>query len=169
MCFKPNTRPNKATLFHVLNHCPSFLGEQERFRWRNNSVLSYMTLTIKEHLPDHIKVYADLEGHKVNGGTIAQELTVCFEKTDNIQSALQRKMDRYSALSADIEERGYSCKNIPFEVGSSKSILTIIHKLCSIKTSFNQNSSKSNLLCSYTIYLSREDTWNNNTLLSPVK
>ena len=87
-----------------------------------------MTLTIKENLPDHIKVYADLEGHKVNGGTIPQEmvvtsslpdlvivdsstpvktvylfeLTVCFEQTDNIQSAHQRKLDIYSSLSADI-------------------------------------------------------------------
>ena len=103
-----------------------------------------MTLTVKENLPDHIKVYADLDGHKVNGGTIPQdivvtgslpdlvivdsptpvktvylfELTVCFERTDNIQSAHQRRYSRYSSLSADIEERGYCCKNIPFEFGS---------------------------------------------------
>ena len=77
----------------------------------------------------------------------------------------------------DIQDRGYVCKNIPFEVGSrghltleNKSILTIIHKLC--KTSFRkfcQNISKTSLLCSYAIYLSREDTWNNSTLLTPVK
>ena len=70
-------------------------------------------------------------------------------------------------------------KNIPFEVGSrghltleNKSILTIIHKLCKTKTSFKrfcQNISKTSLLCSYAIYLSKEDTWNNSTLLTPVK
>jgi hypothetical protein len=130
-----------------------------------------MTLTIKENLPNHIQVYADLDGRKVNGGTVAQdvvvtsslpdlviidsstptktiylfELTVCFERTDIIQSAHQRKLNRYSSLSADIEERGYSCKNIPFEIGSrghltpdNKSILSIIHKLCSIKTSYKK-------------------------------
>ena len=68
MCFKPNTRPNKATLLHVLYHCPSFLREHERFKWRHDSVLSYMSNSIKENLPGHIKVYADLDGHKVNGG-----------------------------------------------------------------------------------------------------
>ena len=47
--------------------CPSFLGEQERFRW---------------YLPDHIKVYADLEGHKVNGGTIPQEMVVTSSLPD---------------------------------------------------------------------------------------
>ena len=27
--------------------------------WHHDSVLSYMTLSIKENIPDHIKVYAD--------------------------------------------------------------------------------------------------------------
>ena len=61
-----------------------------------------MTLTIKENAPDHIQIYADLDGHKVNGQTLPQnivvtasrpdlvivylfELSVCFEQTDNIQ------------------------------------------------------------------------------------
>ena len=205
MCKKPNTRPSKATLFHILNHCTAFLGEQERFRWRHDSVLSYMTLTIKENVPDHIKIYADLDGHKVNGQTLPQdivvtasrpdlvivdsstpiktvylfELSVCFEQTDNIQKAHQKKYDRYCPLTQDIEDRGFNCKNIPFEVGSrghltleNKSILTIIHKLCNTKTKFKkfyQNISKTSLLCSYSIYLSREENWNNSTLLSPVK
>jgi hypothetical protein len=49
---------------------------------------------------------------------------------------------------------------------------TLILKLSATKTSFRklyQNISKTSLLCSYAIYLSREGTWNNNTLLSPVK
>ena len=82
-------------------------------------------------------------------------------------------------VAQDIEDRGFNCKNIPFEVGSrghltleKKSILTIIHKLCNTKTKFKkfyQNISKTSLLCSYSIYLSREENWNNSTLLSPVK
>ena len=100
----------------------------------------------------------------------------CYE---NIQSAHQRKYDRYSPLAADIVERGYGCKNIPFEVGSrghltleNKSILTIIHKLCKPKVNFRifcQNIAKTSLLCSYSIYLSREEAWTNTTLLTPVK
>ena len=64
MCYKPNTHPHKATLFHILNHCESFLGENERMKWRHDSVLNFMTLTLKENKPSHIQVYADLEDHK---------------------------------------------------------------------------------------------------------
>ena len=35
------------------------------------------------------------------------ELTVCFERADNIESAYQRKYNRYSPLAADIEESGH--------------------------------------------------------------
>ena len=130
MCRKPNTRPSKATLFHILNHCSAFLGEQERFRWCHDSVLSYMTLALKENIPENIEIFSDLDGHKVNGRTIPQniivtssipdlmivdsstpqktiylfELTVCFERADNIQSANQRKYNRYSSLTTDIQE-----------------------------------------------------------------
>ena len=79
---KPNTRQSKATLFHILNHCTAFLGEQERFRWRHDSVLSYMTLTIKENAPDHIQIYADLDGHNVNGQTLPQDIVVTASRPD---------------------------------------------------------------------------------------
>ena len=42
MCLKPNCRPSKATLFHILNHCEAFLGERERYVFRHNSILSYI-------------------------------------------------------------------------------------------------------------------------------
>jgi hypothetical protein len=166
-------------------------------------MLSYMVNTLKENSQENIKIFADLDGHNINGQTIAQDikvagsppdlvvvdssdktvylfkLTVCFEQVDNIDSANQRKYNQYSPLTADLEESGHKCKNIPFEVGSrghltleNKSKLTIIHKLCRPKTPFRtfvQNISKTSLLCSYSIYLSREDAWNNHVLLSPVK
>jgi hypothetical protein len=205
MCVKPNCRPHKATLFHILNNCDSFLGESERMTWRHNSILNYITQTTNEKLPGHIQVFADLEGHKVNGLTIPPhimvtssrcdlviidssttpttvyllELTVCFERQDNIDAATRRKYNRYSSLASDIQEAGYICKNIPFEVGSrghltlsNKSTLSIIHKLCQPNTNFTsfwRNISKTSLLCSYTIYLSRNDPWTDVPLLSPVK
>ena len=89
------------------------------------------------------------------------------------------KYERYTSLASDIEEAGYACKNIPFEVGSrghltmsNKSKLAIIHKLCSPSTKYSQfwkNTSKTSLLCSYSIYLSRHDTWTEIPFLSPVK
>jgi hypothetical protein len=101
------------------------------------------------------------------------------ERADNIESANKRKYNRYSPLAADIEESGHKCKNIPFEVGSrghltleNKSKLTIINKLCRPKTPFRtfvQNILKNTLLCSYSIYLSKKDNWNNNVLLSQLK
>ena len=205
MCLSSNSRPQKATLFHILNNCSAFLGESERMTWRHNSVLNYITKTIKENLPQHIQVFADLEGHKVNGLTIPPhivvtssrcdlvvidsstqpatvylfELTICFEREDNIAAANRRKYDRYTALTEDIQEAGYSCRNIPFEVGSrghltleNKSKLSIIHKLCKPKTNFTQfwrNICKTSLLSSYTIYLSRNDSWTEVPYLYPVK
>ena len=205
MCIKPNCRPQKATLFHILNHCERFLGESERFTWRHNSVLNFITLTLKENQPDHIKIYADLENHNINGSTIPQnivptnsrpdlvvidsstqpptvylfELTIGFERADNIEAANTRKYERYSSLSQDIREAGYHCKNIPFEVGSrghlttsNKSKFATLHKLCKPKTKFTNfwsNVSKTSLLASYAIYLSRNDSWISPPFLKPVK
>ena len=85
MCLKPNTRPKKATLFHILNHFDAFLGDEERFQWRHDSVLyhyHYITLAVKEDQPENIKIYADLEGHKINGKTIPQNIVVSASLPD---------------------------------------------------------------------------------------
>ena len=200
MCRQPGRPLAKATLHHVLNHCGAFLGEQERFTWRHNSVLSYMAETLKESLPDNIKVYADLEWHKVCGGTLPPnivqtesrpdlvlvdsvqrtvwllELTCSFES--NFEAANKRKTERYACLAADIEASDYQCNNLPFEIASrgyinmeNKSTLTAVHQLCQPKTRlrhFLQNISKTSLLCSYSIYLSRNDRdWTSSELLRP--
>ena len=205
MCSKPNCRPKKCTLFHILNHCEHFLGESERFVWRHNSILNYIILTLKENKPEHIQIYADLEGHNINGHTIPQnivvtssrpdlviidsstpqptvylfELTVCFERFENINRANSYKYDRYTALAQDIKDAGFDCKNLPFEVGSrghlttsNKSKFAILHSLCKPQTKFSQfwkNTCKTSLLCSYAIYLSRNDSWTSPPYLKPVK
>ena len=107
------------------------------------------------------------------------ELTVCFERLGNIESANNRKYNRYTGLATDIEDNGFSCKNIPFEVGSrgqltpdNRSRISILHKLCAPKVKFSkfcQNICKTSLLCSYAIYLSRNDPWTGAELLMPVK
>jgi hypothetical protein len=66
MCVQQNSRPYKATLFHILNHCAAFLGDNERFKFRHDSVLNYITHTLKENKPENIQIYADLDGHKIN-------------------------------------------------------------------------------------------------------
>ena len=60
----------------ISHFCDSFLGESERMTWRHNSVLNYLTQTIEEKLPENIKVFADLEGHKVNGLPIPPHIMV---------------------------------------------------------------------------------------------
>ena len=163
MCRQPGRPPAKATLHHQLNNCSAFLGESERYTWRHNSVLQYVAGTLKENLPEHLTLYADLEGHSVCGGTIPPtlvqtssrpdlvlmdsvsrtvwllELTVSFEC--NFEAAYRRKKDRYTSLAADIEDENYKCNNFPFEIGSrghislsNKSTLTLLHHLCQPNT-----------------------------------
>ena len=107
------------------------------------------------------------------------ELTVCFERAGNIESAHNRKYNRYSGLATDIEDNGYQCRNIPFEVGSrghltseNRTRMSILHKLCCPRekfTNFCQNICKTSLLCSYAIFLSRNDPWTGAEYLMPVR
>jgi hypothetical protein len=67
----------------------------------------------------------------------------------------------------DIEDVGFICKNIPFEVGSTGHItgsnranLATLHKIAKPKTNpktFLQIISRIRILCSYSIYLSRNE------------
>ena len=205
MCLRMNSYPRKATLFHILNNCEAFLGEEERMTWRHNSILNYMTQTLDENKPENIKIYADLPNFKTNGASIPPnimvtrskpdlvlvdsstspqtvylfELTVCFERAGNLEAANNRKYNRYSGLATDIEDNGYQCRNIPFEVGSrghltpeNRTRMSILHKLCCPRvkfTNFCQNICKTSLLCSYSIFLSRNDPWTGADYLMPVK
>ena len=102
------------------------------------------------------------------------ELTCSFES--NFESANKRKTERYACLAADIEALDYQCNNLPFEIGSrgyinmkNKSTLTALHQLWQPKTRlrhFLHNISKTSLLYSYSIYLSRNDRdWTSAELL----
>ena len=204
MCSSMTRFPHKATLFHILNNCEAFLGEQERMTWRHNSILNYLAQTLDEKKPDNIKIYSNLPNYKTNGASIPAhimvtrsrpdlvlvdsstspqtvylyELTVCFERVGNLEAANRRKQSRYSGLATDIEDNGYSCKNYPFEVGSrghltpdNRSRLSLLHKLCSPSVTFSkfcQNIAKTSLLCSYAIFLSRNDPWTGAEFIMPV-
>ena len=92
--------------------------------------------------PDHIYIYEDIDGHRINGLTIPCNIVVTQQRPDivvvdnstpqptvwlfeltcsferNIDQAHTRKQVRYTQLELDIKDNGYGCKNVPFEVGS---------------------------------------------------
>ena len=202
MCYKPDSPPNKCTQHHLLNNCPAFLGD--RYVWRHDSVLTYLVETIKLDKPEHLDIFADIDGHRCNGLTIPSsvivtqqrpdlviidrsttphtvwllELTISFER--NIEQAHTRKRNRYAFLEEDIKESGYKCNNVPFEVGSRGHItqsnrcnLVTVHKIAKPKVklaTFLKIISKISLLCSYSIFVSRNDRgWSDPPPLRPYK
>ena len=97
--------------------------EPGRFKWRHDSVLSYIADHIKTNKPDEVTVYADLPEQSINGGTIPAdivttgqipdiviinrakkkitlfELAISFE--ENIETANKRKSLKYHDLSSN--------------------------------------------------------------------
>ena len=174
---------NQGTLEHILNFCSVALN-QGRYTWRHNTVLNHIANTILQNKPSHVEVYSDISGLDINGGTIPPdivvtqlrpdlviinrqekiisllELTCSFEK--NAEAANLRKTLRYNALKSDLEDRGYRCLLVPFEVGSrghirkaSKSNILNIFLTFNISARSYQcvkNMSKLSLLSSYTIF-----------------
>ena len=149
---KPNTT---ATLGHILNNCPRML---DRYEWRHNGIVAYLYETFSKQKTDGLRVFADIEGAKVNGGTIPADIMITTQRPDivivntnttptsvllveltvpftrNIEAANTRKRLRYEYLASDIEDNGYRCSNMPLEIGSRGHITarnreTIIH-LC---------------------------------------
>ena len=106
---------------------------------------------------------------------IIGELTVPFEP--NIDKARKRKVDKYASLSSDIEEKGYKCTLICFEIGSRglitkgnkqniSSLLRAPGQPVKIKPHIN-SVSKLSIIASYIIYNARtEPTWTKPTLLT---
>ena len=159
----------------MLSSCKEAL---DRFECRHNNVVKYLhTLFSSQRLED-VEVYADLDGHRVNGVTTpldlamsAQkpdlnlvELTVPWDTSKNMASALQRKTTRYENLVAEIKGNGYKCSNIPLEIATrgvvnsrNRAVLTkLCHWMNVAKVSqVTKKCSKLALLGSYTIWNAR--------------
>ena len=110
------------------------------YNYRYDSIMNYMSKHIVTS--DNIEVYFNLEGKRINGGTIPLDilttsshpdlviinisasppeiflckLTVAYESATS--DANQRKETQYLSLVTDIEDRGFSCTNINFATGS---------------------------------------------------
>ena len=127
-----------GTLHHVLNNREKML---DRYGWRHNNLIKIILQGIKpESSLDTVKVYADIQGETINGGTIPpfviptqqkpdicfidtlKKLVILFELTvpfeTNIDAAHQRKEDRYAGLTHDVEKAGWKCTLICVEIGS---------------------------------------------------
>ena len=130
---------NHCTLLHILNYCSISLT-QKRFNWRHDSVLKVLTTTLLEGKPDKLDLYADIEGYKINGGTIPGDILCTLERPDmvilerkekkiilleltcsfesNIEAANLKKNRKYQDLKEDLESRSYNVILVPFEIGS---------------------------------------------------
>ena len=62
-----------CTLGHLLSNCKEAL---DRFEWRHNNILHYLQSLFTSQQQEGVKIYADLEGHRVNGVTIPADVAI---------------------------------------------------------------------------------------------
>ena len=72
---------NHCTLLHILNYCKISL-DQGRFDWRHDSVLKLLVSAVVEGKPPNLDMFADLQGYKINGGTIPADILCTLERPD---------------------------------------------------------------------------------------
>ena len=132
-----------STLGHILSGCNKSL---DRFAYRHDSVLAHLAKTINQCKADGVEMYADLNGYRVNGGTVPAdlcetqqrpdlvvilkeprkvllvELTICWDSQPNFQAGYDRKSARYAQLALDIEDKGWVVSNMPLELGTRGSV-----------------------------------------------
>ena len=123
----------------MLSNCKEAL---DRFEWRHNNIVNYLHSLFSSQRLEGVEVYADLEGHRVNGVTIPSdvamtaqkpdlviinrkskevklvELTVPWDTSANMAAALTRKTERYKELATTIQGNGFNCLNLPLEIGT---------------------------------------------------
>ena len=130
LCYNSEQPNNKttATLGHILNSCPQML---DRYEWRHNGVLAYLYDIMMNSKPPGITIYADIEGAKVNGGTVPPDIMITSQRPDmviinknstpstvylveltcpftrNIAAANTRKRARYEFLASDIKDQDW--------------------------------------------------------------
>ena len=190
---------NTGTLEHILNFCQVALT-QKRYNYRHDSVLNHLARVIIANKPDNIEVYADLPDLDLNGSTIPPDILVTLSRPDlviinrsiksvyvleltcsferNILAANIRKSTKYQSLKNDIENAGYSCTLIPFEIGSRGHVtrgnrINIANTFLQHKINFNalkciKQLSKISLLCSFSIFHAyKQPSWRSPPFLTP--
>ena len=129
-----------STLGHLLSSCAKAL---DKFKFRHDSVLNHLLQTIMKSKNDQMTVYADLNGWRVNGGTMPPdlvlteqipdlviidrsdtpakvvliELTVPWDSANSFKAAEERKTARYERLAGDLRDKGLTTFNLPLEIG----------------------------------------------------
>ena len=129
-----------STLGHLLSSCAKAL---DRFKFRHDSVLNHLLQTIMKSKNDQMTVYADLNGWRVNGGTMPPdlvlteqipdlviidrsdtpakvlliELTVPWDSANSFKAAEERKTARYERLAGDLRDKGLTTFNLTLEIG----------------------------------------------------
>ena len=129
-----------STLGHLLSSCAKAL---DKFKFRHDSVLNHLLHTIMKSENDQVMVYADLNGWRVNGGTMPPdlvlteqipdlviidrsdtpakvlliELTVPWDSANSFRAAEERKTARYERLAGDLRDKGLTTYNLPLEIG----------------------------------------------------
>ena len=191
---------NKGSLCHVLNSCQKML-QDGRYTWRHDNILHALAKLLRENKKDHISFYVDIPKYNINGGTVPPNIVTTSERPDivvidnstspttvliyeltcpfetNIENAHAFKSDKYSSLASDIEDNGYSCMLVAFEIGSrgfiprrvKLSLCSLLIQATNIKKPFKimKFLSKLSLLSSYSIFHSRKETqWSDPPVLS---
>ena len=113
------------------------------FTFRHDSVLQHLLNTITRRKKDGLVVYADLNGWRINGGTVPHEmalteqkpdlviidkaaapvkillveLTIPWDSSQNFKAAVERKTARYERLIEDLREAGFDARNMALEIG----------------------------------------------------
>ncbi len=183
---------NRSTLLHILNGCKTALN-QGRYTFRHNAIISHLVKYLRDNVCQEIKVYADIQGCSTTGGTIPASIVTTAEKPDivcvngstksvtilelsvpfesNINKANEFKTNKYASLVLDIENAGFMCNLICFEVGSrglitanNKSQFKKIAKIAQSKCAKDlwAQASRIAVSCSYVIFNARyEKEWYN--------
>ena len=148
-----------CTLFHLLSNCQTSL-QQGRYDYRHDSILSYLYSIVRKARREKMEVYCDLDGARVNGGTLPPDILVTASRPDLVlvdrsttpcsvelveltvpwdsgaEGARVRKELRYATLVEDIIEKGLKCKHTTLEIGARGLInqrnKTTITWLCSL-------------------------------------
>ena len=178
-----------CTLGHLLSNCKVAL-EQGRFNFRHDSVLHYLLTTLAATRVVGLTYHSDLEGWKTAGGSIPPEIVVPSQRPDmvildkrttpttihlveltcpfdtvrGVEEARERKTERYTGLTTDIQDQGYTCHLHTLEVGArgyinprNRGTLTFLCQLSGVKKlqSVFRNCSKLALLGSKAIFSAR--------------